>query len=198
MWSARTETLANGQALRTVIDDGPSTMTFAEVLRDWQDDRAFRSFFTELLTEAPFSAFRWETPPISLGSVHRPFEFVLLDSPELASVPNPHAFADRFGGSTTPTGVISFPNLSRDAVLIVPCPIGPPSAYGHLASFLREGPESQTHALWRAVAEVTAETIGSAPIWLSTAGAGVAWLHVRIDKKPKYYRYAPYRATEPP
>jgi hypothetical protein len=37
------------------------------------------------------------------------------------------------------TGVVSFPNLGNDAVLIVPCPIGPSAAYRHLASFLREG-----------------------------------------------------------
>jgi hypothetical protein len=31
------------------------------------------------------------------------------------------------------------------------------------------------------------------PEWLSTAGAGVSWLHVRLDDRPKYYGYAPYR-----
>jgi len=34
------------------------------------------------------------------------------------------------------------------------------------------------------------------PTWLSTAGGGVAWLHVRLDTRPKYYRYNPYRAIE--
>ena len=28
---------------------------------------------------------------------------------------------------------------------------------------------------------------------MSTNGDGVAWLHVRIDERPKYYAYAPYR-----
>lgn len=27
---------------------------------------------------------------------------------------------------------------------------------------------------------------------LSTAGAGVRWLHVRVDDRPKYYHYRPY------
>ena len=31
------------------------------------------------------------------------------------------------------------------------------------------------------------------PVWVSTNGDGVAWLHVRIDERPKYYAYAPYR-----
>jgi hypothetical protein len=35
--------------------------------------------------------------------------------------------------------------------------------------------------------------LGSTPIWLSTAGDGIAWLHVRLDSRPKYYSYGPYR-----
>jgi hypothetical protein len=31
------------------------------------------------------------------------------------------------------------------------------------------------------------------PVWLSTAGAGVSWLHVRLDDRPKYYGYRPYQ-----
>ncbi len=34
--------------------------------------------------------------------------------------------------------------------------------------------------------------VGDRPTWLSTAGHGVAWLHVRLDTRPKYYRYTPY------
>ena len=35
--------------------------------------------------------------------------------------------------------------------------------------------------------------LGAKPVWLSTAGAGVSWLHVRLDDRPKYYGYAPFR-----
>jgi hypothetical protein len=31
------------------------------------------------------------------------------------------------------------------------------------------------------------------PVWLSTNGDGVSWLHVRIDERPKYYTHGPYR-----
>jgi uncharacterized protein DUF6940 len=30
--------------------------------------------------------------------------------------------------------------------------------------------------------------------WVSTAGMGVPWLHVRLDTRPTYYRHAAYRA----
>lgn len=36
--------------------------------------------------------------------------------------------------------------------------------------------------------------LGAKPVWLSTAGAGVPWLHVRLDDHPKYYGYALYRS----
>ena len=35
--------------------------------------------------------------------------------------------------------------------------------------------------------------VGVKPVWLSTAGAGVAWVHVRLDDRPKYYGYDAYR-----
>lgn len=31
------------------------------------------------------------------------------------------------------------------------------------------------------------------PIWLSTSGLGVYWLHVRLDTRPKYYNHDEYK-----
>jgi hypothetical protein len=30
--------------------------------------------------------------------------------------------------------------------------------------------------------------------WISTSGLGVPWVHVRLDRYPKYYQYGPYAA----
>ncbi len=77
--------------------------------------------------------------------------------------------------------------------MVVPCPVAEASAYRHLAAFVRLAPESQRHALWQSVAEAMTRRIGAKPVWLSTAGAGVSWLHVRLDDRPKYYGFGPYR-----
>jgi hypothetical protein len=192
MWSSRTETLAAGRVLRVALALDSSPVSYAEVLQRWQQDEDFRSWFIDLLAVAPFSPFRWETPPITAKTADRLFEFVLLDSPELARRPDPGAFAEHFRGANT-TRVVEFPNLGKDAILVVPCPDGRSSAYGHLAAFIRQAPERQKHALWKQVGAAMVRRLGDAPVWLSTAGAGVSWLHVRLDDRPKYYGHAPYR-----
>jgi len=171
-------------------------VSFSEVLHLWQNDADYRSFFIELLVNVPFSAYRWETPPVTATTAHCPFEFVLLDSPGLARQPDPDAFAGHFGQAEAGQDVVAFPNLGHDALLVVPCPNGPPSVYGQLAAFLRGAPESQKHALWALVGNKMEQRLGPAPVWLSTAGAGVSWLHVRRDDTPKYYGYRTYR--DPP
>ncbi len=88
--------------------------------------------------------------------------------------------------------MLAFANLGKDAVLIVPRPLGPASVYGHLAAFVRKARDTQRHELWRVVGAETEARLGDSPVWLSTAGMGVSWLHVRLDSRPKYYGHAPY------
>ena len=105
--------------------------------------------------------------------------------------------------------VVAFPNLGRDAYLIVPCPpsndklsgsgtSGNSSIYGHLAAFMTLNKNlQQIHHFWIKVAEMFENRITQVkdkqPVWLSTCGTGVYWLHVRLDSRPKYYSYKNYR-----
>jgi len=191
MWTARREELPNSRGQRVTLAVNSQPATFVDVVRGWQGDANLRSQFNSLLAETPYTAFRWETPAVTTATMLQPFEFVLLDSPGLSREPDPEAFAEHFPGADA--GVVSFANLSGDAVLIVPCPLAEPSAYGHLAAFVRLAPEAQRHSFWQAVGEAMTRRVGVKPVWLSTAGAGVSWLHVRLDDRPKYYGYAPYR-----
>lgn len=187
VWTARQEPLTRGRKYH--LDRGANPASVSGVLAAWDGDAGFRTFFTQLLADAPYSAFRWETPAVTSATLTRPFEFVLLDDPALDRLPDRAAFAEHFADAD----IVTFPNLGGDAVLVVPCPVAADSAYGHLAAFLRGAPEAQRDALWRAVAAAMANRVGKKPVWLSTAGAGVAWLHVRLDDRPKYYGHAPYR-----
>ena len=195
MWESRVETLDAGGVRRIGIVSGGRHLSYRDVLRHWQDDAGFREYFGSLLAEAPFPAFFWETPAVSEASVARPFECVLVASSDLARVrPDPSPFESQWTSRGVSGGVVTFPNLGGDAALVVPCPIAPPSAYGHIAAFVREAPEAQRHALWRAVAATVEDRLGPRPTWLSTSGLGVSWIHVRLDTVPKYYQYGPYRS----
>jgi hypothetical protein len=191
MWTSRSEDLPDRPGRRLVVEVGSRPATVAEVLQAWQDDEVFCSFFNALLAHSPFAAFRWETPSASVESASRPFECVLLDDPDLARLADPNSFAEQFRRSKG--DVVSFANLGGDAILVVPRSVADPSAYGHLGAFVRLAPERQRLALWRSVGEALRKRLSKKPVWLSTAGAGVPWLHVRLDDRPKYYGYRPYR-----
>ena len=192
MWTEHSEQLADRRAIKVAIDENSTPMTFEAVLGRWQRDAGFRAFFNDLLADSPFTAFKWETPPITAATANRPFEFVMLDSPGLARASDTVAFAEHFD-SEAPGGVVAFANLGGDAQLVVPCPMGSHAAYGHIGAFVRLAPEAQQQALWSRVGTAMQRRLGAEPVWLSTAGGGVSWLHVRLDDRPKYYGYAPYR-----
>jgi hypothetical protein len=113
-----------------------------------------------------------------------------------------------------PAGCV-FQNLGGDAILVAPNnwsssnkseqPSSSTSSYcAHLANFIREASEEQIIQLWRLVAETLQERLllettsnNTIPIWFSTAGTGVAWLHFRLDTRPKYYLYHPFKMFSP-
>jgi hypothetical protein len=174
------------------------------VLRKLKErDNEMISLLTASIIDTEFKAVFWETVPISYSKLSSPFEFVVLDAPSLARKrADPTPFEDKFQQDEL---VISFLNLGKDAMLVVPCPC--PCAcplyetpnlqyYTHLASFLRMTDESQRIELWRLVGEAMSKQLRerpNTPLWLSTSGLGVSWLHVRIDYAPKYYNYQIYK-----
>ena len=133
--------------------------------------------------------------PITDATLSRPFECAIIRCDGLNRVVDEGAFSAHF---TPDRDVVTFSNLGRDATLVVPCPRAEPSLYAHLGAFLRGAPEPQIHALWVAVARAVERRLGQEPLWLSTAGMGVAWLHVRLDDRPKYYAHREYARGERP
>ncbi len=194
MWEIRSQPLTESRGFQRKVSSSHRPASFQEVLAGWREDAAFRSLFDRTLADIPYLAFRWETPAVSSETSSRPFECVVLDSPGLDVEPDRLAFAEYFQDATD-TRVVTFPNLGKDAILVVPTPLGPHSSYTHLAAFVREAPDSQRQAFWTAVGQAAAGRLGSRPVWINTAGAGVAWLHVRLDDRPKYYFHEPYRRS---
>jgi hypothetical protein len=191
VWHVRVESVPRGQ--RRQILRGDSRISFQELFHLLESASEFRTWYTGVLADADFRAFFWEHPPVSLSNMEAAAEFVLLDSPALAKLrADPEPFRSQLERAGDEP-VATFPNLGGDAVLVVPRPMGPPSAYAHLAAFVRQAPPSQIESLWQRVGRAVRANVGTQPRWVSTAGMGVSWLHVRIDSYPKYYRFAPYR-----
>ncbi len=178
------------QRIRYSLHEDGANLSVRDVLTRWINDAAFRLFFNHLLADAPFSAFRWETPAVTTALMEKPFQFVLLNSPSLERQADPAAFAEHIREAEW---VVAFSNLRGDASLVVPCAREGNERFGHLAAFTRSAPADQCDALWSVVGNAMLQSIGDQPVWLSTAGMGVPWLHVRLDSRPKYYGYQPYR-----
>ena len=196
MFDTATEIIEADRATRYQIADDGAILSYSKVLDLWQSDEAFRDYFTTLLSESPFTGYRWETPAIAELTVDRPFEFVLINTPGFAArKTDAQAYAQYFTDDHTDAGIVEFPNLRGDATLIVPSPRASDSAYGHLAAFVRTAPQVQVHSMWRAIGARVQSQIHKKPMWVSTAGGGVAWLHVRLDARPKYYSHAPYKTA---
>ena len=193
MYESRVEILGEGEIQKYAVLSNGTGLDYRTVLNLWLEDEAFRDFYISLLAVAPYTAFRWETPPITSKTMQQPFEFVLINASWLECTPDPLPFWAYFESDDSDQGIVDFVNLGGDAVLVAPCPIIRHGAYGHLAAFVRRAPRAQKHALWRVVAETLIRRISRRVVWLSTAGGGVWWLHVRLDDRPKYYAYKPYR-----
>jgi hypothetical protein len=191
MWETSTALEDGGRIRKHVVQRDGAAISYADAVSAWRDDAAFRDVLIALLAV-------WETPAITVPTMSRPFEFVLVDSPALAGrAAERRAFEAQFRTEGDAEGVAAFDNLGGDAFLVAPCPLAPDSCYAHIAAFSRGAPAEQQHALWRRVGESIARRVSTKPLWVSTSGLGVIWLHVRLDSRPKYYSYQPYRRGAP-
>lgn len=200
MWETHTQELGDGRCLHYLPTHHGKPISMGEALQCFEHDAHFRAFHIALLQNTPFPCYRWETPAVDADNLDRNFEFVLLDSSYLDVPANPRDFAEHFQRATAEEMVLRFPNLGADATLIVPTPQEgvPMNVYSHIGSFSRGAPADQQHALWQNVGATMQASITPSPLWLSTAGGGVDWLHVRLDRRPKYYGHAPYKERQAP
>lgn len=195
-WVAYGQLLNAGktQQISICLDNVP--LTWHQVIEGWCQETDFRTFTTQILQGSAYHAFFWETPPLTPESLHQPWAFVLVDAPMLAKVaPNPQPFAPYLQQSDLSVAV--FPNLGGDATLIAPCALGARSTYTHLANFVRQAPSDQIDRLWRVLGTTlndSSKTL-TTPLWVSTSGLGVYWLHIRLDNRPKYYTHTAYRSV---
>ncbi len=187
---------AGGDVLHISFTDGPNDdrLSRRDVFSRWRSDSGFSEVFSKALADCPFDAFCWETPPITKATLDVAFECVLISSPALARQRADRSpFAEHLAGANA---IVALRNLGRDAEFIVPTGATSAANYAHLGAFLRTASATEISELWEmAGAEIEKRLEKVSPLWVSTAGLGVAWLHVRLDFRPKYYSHRPYRVA---
>lgn len=168
-----------------------SHLSSEAVYRSLRDFEAMRDELLGTIRGSAFEAVFWEHPPLTRRRLADVYESVLLDAPRLSRMrADRQAFGEHFAASAS---VAQFPSLGGDATLIAPALCEDRVDYTHLSSFVRTAPLKQQHQLLSVVAKTVLQQVTERPLWLSTSGLGVGWLHVRLDSVPKYYQYAPYK-----
>ena len=166
------------------------TLTNADVYRLWVEDANFTRFYVHCLVNSGYSSFCWETPPVSYSTLNSDHEFFVVRSALHSCLSQDWTpFAEHFLGQELAS---SFLNLGGDGTMIVPTPDNSFDG-ASIASFIRTASDNRIIALWALLGDEIASKLNHKPIWLSTAGLGVSWLHIRLDSNPKYYRYSPYK-----
>ena len=130
---------------------------------------------------------------------------MLIPSEQLSQIsPDPDTFKEKFNANCDGhQHVVSFKNLGGDSVLVSPCPVPSSSSshiflnYAHIALFMRNAEYPQIYHFWKKVGqEMLSRVQDDQVLWVSTSGLGVSWLHMRLDARPKYYTWEPYKHIE--
>lgn len=190
-WEIKIKQISPGKVHQYQILNKGKPLNFQVVINLWRTDASFSVFYNDVLANSPFPAFFWEHPPLTDANLSTDYEFVLVNSSALSLIhSDPMPFHEKFARGEE---VVRFANLRADAELVSPSPqVEDLSIYAHLARFVRAGKQEQQQAFWQLVGVTAQELIGRQACWLSTSGLGVHWLHVRFDKRPKYYTHRPY------
>ena len=128
----------------------------------------------------------WETSSVHSGGASAYLEKRVRTSSLPMGLPaNPSPFASKLKKSRP----VAFLNLGKSAVLVAPPNKG--LNFSHIGTFHKNASSVDIKAFWRKVAtEVEKFVRKGTKVYVSTHGNGVDWLHVRIEKHPKYYTSA--------
>ena len=154
-------------------------MLWSDVLTNWKDGIPMK------YPKSVKGRFQWNTSALKNdGNVI--FKQTFRSDNKLPQIQNKEAFSEYIKNSQNKY-VVSFPNLSKDTMLVVPMPIRGKN-YATLRDFIDNAPEIQQQEFWKQVAKVAKKFMNEkGKVWISVHGLGVDYTHVRISTSPKYY-----------
>jgi hypothetical protein len=108
-----------------------------------------------------------------------------IQSPKLNFKQDYTAFAKHIAKSTNKYA-ISFYNLSKDALLVIPMP-RKNKDFSTIKGFIDNATLTQQQHFWQLVAKTIKKALKTHDeVYVSTHGLGVPYFHLRIDFAPKY------------
>lgn len=186
--------ILNNNTIKYIVNSESGKLTYRDFINllKSKDNNFLRIFRDELnRTSAEFPAYFWECIPVSSNTLNKPFEFVLVKSRLLDNIRQDYSsFQEHFSKGNN---VVSFSSFSGDT-LIVPIPRSG-ADYKNITKFTDNTSQEQWGEFWKKVGEKMEENLinaGGSARWLSTSGLAVHYLHIRIDKRPKYYNHQEY------
>jgi len=157
------------------------------------------SFFINMkdaILRTNFKTIFFNCPPVTMADLDNVFEVAILNAPDLDGITTDvHTFKNKFVDKTM---VTSFKNINGDAVLVCPVPKKdqPEEIYSSLGPFIQSAGIEQQTAFWCLVAKDLDTLISERTVWLNTAGTAVSFLHMRLDSRPKYYKYMKFASSD--
>lgn len=134
--------------------------------------------------------FFYETAPITT-SMNTKYDAKWIESEKLQKLKqNYRNFSKYFKKHKD---VVSFINLSKTALLVVPVPRKGKN-YTTLKDFMDNASKSQQKMFWKHAASVIRSMLKKYDkLWVSTHGLGVPYLHLRVEVEPKYYKTSSFK-----
>ena len=154
-------------------------MLWKEVLENWENGVPLK------YPKKVKGKFLWNTSVLkNNGNVE--YKQVFRTNAKLPFTQNKKDFQEKINKSQNKY-VVSFLNLSKDTILVVPMPVDGKN-YATLRDFIDNSPKIQQQEFWKKVAELATTLMNEkGKVWISVHGLGVSYTHVRISTSPKYY-----------
>ena len=193
------QVIQNGVTQVHIMNAQGLLLSYAQFIEGCKSNATFRDVVIELLQPTGYTDYLWEVIGTDQARwKQQPFECVLIKLPYRSALDYTPFLEHLKPAVADQKVVIAFPSLSGDSLVVpVPSDLNNPAfpKYGHLADFIKHAPLKAKHELLRLMAHEFEHVCQSSarPMYLSTNGLAVAWLHVRIEHTPKYYNHQPYK-----
>jgi hypothetical protein len=200
----RAESLDSTQAEYYEVYRGDRRLTCQNVLDDMGRSafvEALRSFLNDLNPFTQNAFYYLLFTPFQANFMNRPFTIVLLKNENEYGVPTDADYSKYSEYvaqqcKSYDNRVMSFQSKENDALLVCPCPSKGNTSenYAHIGKFFKHSTATERLSLFRKIQfEVrlhllTTQGTSGIPVFVSTHGLDVPWLHFRLESPlPKHY-----------